>query len=131
MSKSPNILIFVVDQMPYDVVAPGHPCHMPNARSLAEDGVSFSRAFTCSPHCCPSRATFMTGLYPSRHGVFNNVDTNTAFQHGLNPGVRTFSEHLKEAAYRLAYAGKWHVSNEETPADRGWQELVEYRKEEH
>ena len=70
----------------------------------------------------------MTGLYPSRHGVFNNVDTNTAFQRGLNPGVRTFSEYVKEAGYRLAYAGKWHVSNEETPADRGWQELAKYQK---
>jgi arylsulfatase A-like enzyme len=128
MSKSPNILTFLVDQMPYDVVAPEHPCQMPNVRRLAEQGMSFSRTLTCSPHCCPSRATFMTGLYPSRHGVFNNVDTNTAFQHGLNPGIRTFSEYLKETGYQLAYAGKWHVSNVETPADRGWQELTEYRR---
>jgi len=127
-NKPPNILIFLVDQMPRDVVMPGHPCHMPNARRLAEEGIMFTKAFTCSPHCCPSRATLMTGLYPSRHGVFNNVDTNTAFQRGLNPGIRTFSEHLKEAGYRLAYAGKWHVSNEETPADRGWQELTKYQK---
>ena len=127
-STRPNILIFLVDQMPYDVVTPGHPCHMPNARRLAEEGVSFTRAFGPSPHCCPSRATFMTGLYPSRHGVFNNVNTNTAFQQGLNPGVRCFSESLEEAGYHLAYAGKWHVSNEETPADRGWQELAPYRK---
>ncbi|MFC1714595.1 sulfatase-like hydrolase/transferase [Candidatus Poribacteria bacterium] len=127
-NKSPNILIFLVDQMPFDVVMPEHPCHMPNARRLAQEGVEFTRTLTCSPHCCPSRATFMTGLYPSRHGVFNNVDTNTAFQRGLNPGVRTFSEHLKEAGYNLAYSGKWHISNEETPADRGWQELTGYQK---
>ena len=125
---SPNILIFLVDQMPYDVVSPDHPCQMPNARRLASEGVSFTRALTPSPHCCPSRATFMTGLYPSRHGVYNNVDTNTAFQSGLNPGVRTFSEDLADDGYRLAYAGKWHISNEETPADRGWEELVPYRK---
>ena len=125
---SPNILILLVDEMPYDVVSPGHPCHMPNARRLAEEGVSLTRTFTPSPHCCPSRATFMTGLYPSRHGVYNNVNTNTAFQFGLNPGVGTFSESLAEGGYRLAYAGKWHVSNEETPADRGWQELVPYEK---
>ena len=128
MNRPPNVLVFLVDQMPYHVAVSEHPCHMPNARCLAEAGISFSRAFTCSPHCCPSRATFMTGLYPSRHGVFNNVDTNTAFQHGLNPRVRTFSEYVKEAGYRLAYVGKWHVSNEETPADRGWQELAKYQK---
>jgi len=128
MNRPPNILVFLVDQMPYDVTTPEHPCHMPNARRLAENGVSFSREFTCSPHCSPSRATFMTGLYPSRHGVFNNVETNTAFQHGLNPGVRTFSEYLNESGYQMAYAGKWHVSNEEMPGDRGWQELMKYRK---
>jgi arylsulfatase A-like enzyme len=124
----PNILIFLIDQMPYDMVDPDHPCKMPNAEKLAREGVSFTRTFTSSPHCCPSRATFMTGLYPSRHGVYNNVDTNTAFQFGLNPGVRTFSDHLADDGYRLAYSGKWHVSNEETPAERGWEELVSYEK---
>jgi len=126
--KTPNILIFLVDQMPFDVMAPGNPCQMPNAERLVEEGISFTRAFTSSPHCCPSRATFATGLYPSRHGVFNNVETNTAFQFGLNPGVRTFSDNLAEGGYKLAYSGKWHVSNEETPADRGWEELVPFTK---
>lgn len=32
MNKRPNILVFLVDQMPYDVLAPTSPCHMPNAR---------------------------------------------------------------------------------------------------
>ena len=127
-TERPNILIFLVDQMPYDVVAPGHPCHMPNARRMADEGVSFTRTFAPSPHCCPSRATFLTGLYPSRHGVFNNVNTNTAFQQGLNPGVRCFSEPIGDAGYRLAYTGKWHISNEDTPADRGWEELIPYKK---
>jgi len=127
-AEVPNILIFMVDQMQRDVTLPGHPCHMPNVRRLAEQGVSFTQTFTCSPHCCPSRATFMTGLYPSRHGVFNNVETNTAFQKGLNPGVRTFSEFLSHAGYRLACAGKYHVTNLETPAERKWEEITKYRK---
>ena len=126
--ERPNILIFLVDQMPYDVIRPGHPCRMPNVRRLAAQGVSFTHTFTPSPHCCPSRATFMTGLYPSRHGVYNNVNTNTAFQQGLNPGVRTFSEHLRDVGYSLAYAGKWHVSNEQTPGDCGWRELGPYQR---
>ena len=127
-TSKPNILIFLIDQMPYDMVDPDHPCKMPNAERLAREGVSFTRTFTSSPHCCPSRANFMTGLYRSRHGVYNNVDTNTASQFGLNPGVRTFSDYLADAGYQLAYAGKWHVSNEETPGDRGWKELVPYEK---
>jgi len=128
MSKpqAPNILIFIVDEVPADYTLPGHPCRMPNVQRLAKQGLSFTRAYTCSPHCCPARATFMTGLYPSRHGVFNNVNNRTAFQMGLNSGVRTFSQHLREARYELAYAGKYHISNEESPADRGWRELSEY-----
>jgi arylsulfatase A-like enzyme len=122
----PNILIFLVDQMQAEVLEPGHPCRMPNLDRLGREGVRFTRTFGPSPHCCPARATFMSGLYPSRHGVFNNVSNETAFQHGLNAGVRLFSEHLKDAGYNLQHAGKWHVTNEETPAARGWEELSRY-----
>lgn len=124
--QRPNILIFLVDQVQGQVVAPDHPCQMPNVTQFARQGVTFSQTFGPSPHCCPARATFMSGLYPSRHGVYNNVSTRTAFQKGLNPGVKLFSEYLKEAGYHLAHAGKWHVSDEETPADRGWEELSSY-----
>ena len=124
----PNILIFLVDEMQFDVTQPSSPCQMPALQKFAEEGVTFTRAFTPSPHCCPSRATLMTGVYPSRHGVFNNVETDTAHQFGLNPGVRTFAQDLIRAGYRLSYAGKWHLSNEETPADRGWKEVTSFAK---
>ena len=45
----PNILIFLVDRMPYDVVDPGHSCQRPNAQRLADNGVPFTRAFNPSP----------------------------------------------------------------------------------
>ncbi|MBN1673151.1 MAG: sulfatase-like hydrolase/transferase [Kiritimatiellae bacterium] len=124
----PNILIFLVDEVQRDVTMPEHPCRMPNVRKLADSGVTFTNTFCPSPHCCPSRATIMTGLYPTRHGVWNNFHTRTAFQQGWNPDVHLFSEYLKGAGYHMAYSGKWHVSNEETPADRGWEELTGYKK---
>jgi len=64
----------------------------------------------------------MTGLYPSHHGIYNNVANTMAIHMGLKPGVRTFSERLREAGYTLSYSGKWHVSHTENPADRGWEE---------
>ena len=73
--EKPNILIFMVDQMGGGVMGPGHPCRMPNADRLAREGLCFSQVYTTTAHCCPSRATFMTGLYPSRHGIYNNVCT--------------------------------------------------------
>lgn len=123
MIVRPNILVFMTDQQQADVVHPDHPCLTPRAERLAEEGVRFSATYCPTAHCCPSRATFMTGLYPSRHGIHNNVQTQTAINYGLNPGVETFSERLKEAGYRMPFTGKWHVSAEESAADRGWDEL--------
>lgn len=113
----------MTDQQQAQTVLPEHPCRMPNAERLAREGVGFRNAFCPTAHCCPSRATFFTGLYPSRHGVYNNVSTPTAIRAGLNPGVTTFGEGLRDAGYHLAFSGKWHVSNTENPSDRGWREL--------
>ncbi len=124
MPDRPNILNFMTDQEQGQVVAPDHPCRTPNADRLAQDGVRFRHAYTPSPHCCPARATFFTGLYPSRHGIYNNVCNPTAIHTRLNPGVVTFGEHLSQAGYRLIFSGKWHVTSEENPADRGWTELA-------
>lgn len=119
----PNILIFMSDQERADVLDPAHPCITPNATRLSEEGITFTETYCPSPHCCPSRATFFTGMYPSKHGVFNNVGNPTALNLGLNDGIVTFGELFRDAGYRTAFSGKWHVSAEENPADRGWEEL--------
>ncbi len=123
ISLNPNILIFMTDQQQADVVRPGHPCITPHADALAQEGIRFTSTYCPTAHCCPSRATFMTGLYPSRHGIHNNVNTQTAINYGLHEGVETFSEHLKAAGYRMPFTGKWHVSAHESPGDRGWDVL--------
>jgi arylsulfatase A-like enzyme len=122
MKKRPNILIFMTDHQRADTVLPGSTALTPNVDELAAQGLTFSEAYCPSPHCCPSRATFFTGLYPSQHGVWNNICNENALSRGLNQGVRTWSEDLAKADYQLHFAGKWHVSIEEGPADRGWRE---------
>ncbi|HOS92073.1 MAG TPA: sulfatase-like hydrolase/transferase [Armatimonadota bacterium] len=117
----PNILIFMTDQQRGDTALAGSPAHMPNLARMRSEGVTFSNAFCPAPHCCPSRATFHTGLYPSEHGVWNNVDVGNALSRGLAPGTRLWSDDLREAGYALSFSGKWHISAVETPADRGWQ----------
>ena len=119
----PNILIFMSDQERGDVLDPAHPCITSNADRLAADGVRFTNAYCPTAHCCPSRATFFTGMYPSKHGIFNNVSTPTAINRSLADGILTFGEHLRDAGYQLAFSGKWHVTNAENPSDRGWEEL--------
>jgi arylsulfatase A-like enzyme len=123
-TRRPNILIFMTDQEQGDVVRPDHPCQTPHATALLRRGLLFSSAFAPTAHCCPSRATFLTGLYPSRHGIHNNVSTPTAINRALNPGVRMFSEVLGDAGYRLRFSGKWHVSDVEDPEDRAWEQLT-------
>jgi arylsulfatase A-like enzyme len=118
----PNILIFMTDHQRADTALPEHPAITPNLDRFAREGVTFTNTFCPSPHCCPARATFFTGLYPTRHGVWNNICNDQALSRGLKPGVRLWSEDLAAGGYALHFSGKWHVSVEESPADRGWTE---------
>jgi arylsulfatase A-like enzyme len=119
-SGRPNILVFMPDQQQGATVLPEHPCQTPNLDRFAKEGLLFSKAHCPAPHCCPSRASFMTGLYPSEHGVFNNVDTDTAIHANPYPGIQYFSQFLRDAGYQLGYSGKWHVGHTLRPEDVGW-----------
>jgi arylsulfatase A-like enzyme len=121
--ERPNILIFMPDQQQGATVLPDHPCLTPNVDHLAREGVMFTQAYCPAPHCCPSRASFQTGLYPSEHGVFNNVDTDTAIHADPYPGLSYFSQMLRDSGYDLAYSGKWHVARDQFPEDHGWTSL--------
>ena len=122
--QRPNILVCMTDHQRGDTVLPEHPAITPNLDAFARHGLTFTQAFCPSPHCCPARATFHSGLYPPRHGVWNNVCNDQALTRGPADGVRLFSEDLADAGYDLVWSGKWHVSSVETPADRGWRELL-------
>lgn len=124
VADRPNMLIFMTDQEQAQIAVPGHPCRTPNLDRLAREGLSFSSVYPPMAHCCPARASFMTGLYPSQHGIYNNVSNAQAINRSLKPGTETFAEKLREAGYELYYSGKWHVSFVENPRDRGWTELA-------
>jgi arylsulfatase A-like enzyme len=123
MNKRPNLLIFMTDHQRGDTIRRDSACITPNIDAFRARAVTFTGAYCPAPHCCPSRATFFTGLYPSQHGVWNNVGVSNTLSHGLFDGVRTFSEDLKDAGYRLYFSGKWHISQIESPADRGFELL--------
>ncbi len=125
MSK-PNFLIFMSDQQRSDTVPPYKRAFTPNLDRFYEKAVSFTNAHCPSPHCCPSRASFYSGLYPSEHGVWNNVNVPNALSKGLNDGIRLWSQDLKDNGYNMFFSGKWHVSNEEGPSNYGFDE--EYPK---
>ena len=117
--KKPNFVIFMTDHQRGDTVYPGI-AKMPSLDRFLSKSVTFSQAYCPSPHCCPSRASFFSGLYPSEHGVWNNVNVPNALSRGLHDGVKLFSQDLAESGYNLYFSGKWHVSAEEGPADYGF-----------
>ena len=123
MAAKPNIIVFMTDHQRGDTIQAGSPVKTPNLDRFRKQAVNFTRAYCPAPHCCPSRATFFSGLYPTEHGVWNNVNVSNTLSRGLYEGTRLFSQDLKEAGYRLYFSGKWHVSAEEGPEDFGFETL--------
>ena len=125
MKSRPNLLIFMTDQQRAETVLRGHRLKAitPRMDAFQATAVTFARAYATSPHCCPSRASFYTGLYPSQHGVWHNVNVANAITRGPRENVPFWSRSLDEAGYHLFFSGKWHVSNSQPPSDFGWREL--------
>ncbi len=115
-SARPNIVVVLLDDMRFDEFsAGGHPyLETPNIDRLAKEGALFANAFHAVPLCSPNRATLLTGQYPSRHGIIDNVARNLASHH-----LETFNIPLQAAGYRTAFLGKWHMGNDATPRP-GW-----------
>ena len=82
-ARRPNILIFMTDQQQGATVLPEHPASMPRLERFAAEGLAFTQLHCPSPHCCPVRASFHSGLYPSRHGVFNSCRGKLFDLHGI------------------------------------------------
>ena len=123
-NRPPNIVVFMSDQEQAQVVKKDHPCVTPVAEKLAEEGILFDRCYTPTAHSCPARACYFTGLYPSHHGIYNNILTHTSIAGAINPGCRMFSENMREAGWNLGITGKWHCSRTENPEDRGWEDVL-------
>jgi choline-sulfatase len=102
-AKAPNILIVMADQMaPAFLPIYGHPhVRAPNIQALARDGVVFDSAYCASPLCAPSRASFMSGLLPSRTRVYDNAAEFAA-------DIPTFAHALRLRDYRTILSGKMH-----------------------
>lgn len=128
MNTKPNFVIFMTDQQNADTVFGGASRAItPNIDAFRKNAVSFTQAYCASPHCCPSRASFFSGLYPSQHGVWNNVEVDNALSRGLYDNIKLLPELMQEHGYHTVFSGKWHVSAYEGPTDRGFDEnLHEY-----
>src|SRR5262249_38287460 len=73
----PTNLVFILtdNQGAWTLGCYGNPdIRTPNIDRLAMEGIRFTRTLSSNPVCSPTRATFLTGLIPSQHGVHSFLD---------------------------------------------------------
>lgn len=130
----PNILVILADDLGYsDLGCYGGEIPTPHIDALARSGVRFTQCYN-SARCCPSRASLMTGLYPSQAGIgdFTTRDPDPERGPGylgrLNDQCATMAEVLGPAGYGCYYVGKWHLHPETGPIRRGFDEFYGYTR---
>ena len=100
----PNVLFIAVDDMNdwISLLDPDAPILTPNLERLARRGVSFTRAYSVSPACNPSRVATITGIRPSTSGVYGNAsDWRKAL-----PDRLTIFQRFREEGYSVVGSGK-------------------------
>ena len=105
--RRPNVVFIITDDQRWDALScEGHP-HLktPNLDRIAAEGARFRNAFVTCSLCSPSRASFLSGLYPHAHGVLDNFTDYPA-------DLPSFPRRLHKAGYATAYIGKWHMGEE-------------------
>ncbi|MCB1091064.1 MAG: sulfatase-like hydrolase/transferase, partial [Verrucomicrobiae bacterium] len=104
----PNVLFLICDDLNTDLGCYGHPqVKSPNIDKLAARGVRFENAYCQYPLCGPSRASFMTGLYPDQ----TLIQTNGIFLRERLPNVKSMSQMFRDAGYFATRIGKIYHYN--------------------
>jgi len=97
-----NILLITSDQHHWATIGKNTPeIATPNLDRLCEKGICFNRAYTVNPTCTPTRASIITGKYPSQHGAWT-LGTK------LPESEPTVGDEFIKAGYRTALVGKAH-----------------------
>lgn len=115
----PNIVLITTDQQRYDTLPPYAPTFLrtPHLNHLMRDGVTFDRAYSCSPVCVAARASMLTGKLPWKHGIFNNAQTSRTI--GREATLPTL---LHACGYQTAAIGKMHFGPERVR--HGFDEMI-------
>ncbi|MDZ4288426.1 MAG: sulfatase [Prosthecobacter sp.] len=149
-APKPNVVLFLVDDMGWMDSTPYGSTYYetPNMERLAKRGLRFTNAYA-QPLCSPTRASILTGKYPSRHGILTPSghqppqpagfqflpDTAPATRAIIAPISKnyldlseyTLAEALHDADYRTAHLGKWHLglTSEYRPNKQGFDLMFE------
>lgn len=108
-SKHPNIIVILADDLGYgDVGCYGATAvKTPNIDRLSKEGLRFTSGYCTSSTCTPSRYSLMTGEYAFRKTGTGILPGDAALI--IEPGRVTTPSVLRNAGYRTAVVGKWHL----------------------
>lgn len=132
-----NVVLIVVDDLGYkdlncySTTANPVPYPTPHVNTLVKDSTLFNRFYAACPVCSPTRASILTGKYPTRTGVTdwipgmvvpNNSKLETPpTKNELALSEKTIAEYLKPLGYASASFGKWHLGGAGfSPTDQGF-----------
>lgn len=123
--RKPNIVFFYSDDQSYgDLGCFGSGIiKTPNIDRIAREGMRLTMHYAGSPICTPARSALLTGRYPQRNGLYENIRNNMVnYKHvynemeyvfgpemtqGLDLREHTFADLLQDAGYRTGIVGKW------------------------
>lgn len=128
----PNILFILADDLGYaDVsyIGTKKGISTPHIDALAVESMLFTNAYAASPVCSPTRASIMTGKYPSSLKLTCHIPGMgmEKYLHQRSKGKLlmeanfidrlpldevTIAEVLKKNGYRTGFFGKWHLAGE-------------------
>ena len=121
MSKQPNIVLIMSDDLGYEVVGAngGTSYKTPYIDALAGKGMRFENAHVM-PLCTPTRLSLMTGKYNFRNYIGFGL---------IKPNEVTFGHLLTEAGYSTCIAGKWQLFSynplDQNPEERSTGQKIE------
>ncbi len=111
-----NILFITTDQQHFSLLGVDNPhIKTPALDRLARQGALFRRAYCPNPTCTPTRASLITGQYPSSHGAWS-LGT------GLDAGALCVGDVFQKAGYDASLIGKAHflpLGHDTTPGGFG------------
>ncbi len=130
IAAKPNIIYILADDLGYgDLGCYGQKqIKTPNIDKMATEGMRFTRHYSGSTVCAPSRCTLMTGLHTGHCYIRDNG------KYSLRPSDVTVAQTLQKAGYTNGIVGKWGLGQEGstgTPNKKGFDYFYGYLDQQH
>ena len=127
-AAQPNVLFVISDDLSARIGPAGYPgIKTPVLDRLATEAMTFRRAYCQYPVCGPSRASFLSGLYPESTKVLDNV-VNIA---ETRPGTPSMPEIFRKSGYWTAAVGKVFHHPLDNPGGDTWDITLDSENDEN